>query len=198
MDRRGFIQAFVSGIATVAIGMRVAKGMPPVDLKDAIETFRWELATDNYYYGIDTAKPWHVEIYKKLCGDEWEFIQAQDLMAMAEDSIVKTEKEVQVGPFPSNPDEDERIFFCDKNERWPWGNTRYVTRTTVEEYGIDPENEEEMEAAAVIAMSQGMAAYNHIGHGAVDPDSALIVEDDIDVIWVPRIYTTKETLFSHG
>ena len=55
-----------------------------------------------------------------------------------------------------------------------------------------------MEAAAVIAMSQGMASYNHIGHGPVNPNNALNVSDDIDVIWVPRIYTSKETLFSHG
>jgi len=198
VDRRGFIQACVAGIATVAIGMRVARGMPPIDLKDAIDTFRWELATDNYYYGLDTAKPWHVEIYRKICGDEWELMEAQDLMAMAEDSIQVTEVEVQVGPFPSNPDEDGRTFSCGKNERWPWSNTKYVTRETCEEYGIDPESEEEMEAAAVIAMSQGMAAYNYQGNGPIEPGSTLSVMDDIDVIWVPRIYTTEKALFRHG
>ena len=31
MDRRAFIRAFVGAVATVAIGMRVAHGMPKID-----------------------------------------------------------------------------------------------------------------------------------------------------------------------
>ena len=32
MNRRGFIKAFVAGVATVAIGMRVAHGMPELTM----------------------------------------------------------------------------------------------------------------------------------------------------------------------
>ena len=198
MNRRDLLKGFVAAVATVAIGLRMAKGMPLIDLKDSIATWRWELATDNYYYGLDTAKPWHVEIYKKLCGDDWELIQAQDLMAMAEDSIQVTEAEVQVGPFPSNPEQDERMFVCGKDERWPWSNTRYITHETIEEYGVDP-NCEEMEAAATIAMSQGFAALQvEGGPHIINGDYTAYGMMEMDVIRVPRIYDTQEALFKHG
>ena len=205
MNRRDLLKGFVAATATVAIGLRLASKLPTVDLKDAIDTWRWELATDNYFYGLDTLKPWQVEIYNRLDGDDWEVMQPQDLLAMAEDSIQVTEAEVQMGPFPSNPDQDSRMFVCGKDERWPWNNTEYVTRETVEEYGLDPESEE-MEAAAVIAMSQGFAALQveggpHIVNGDYGFGSGIDTHSpfyDSDVIRVPRIHETKEALFRHG
>ncbi len=194
MNRRDLLKGFVAATASVAIGLRMASKLPTVDLPGAIDTWRWELASDNYYYGIDKAKPWHVEIYRKLFGDEWELMEAQDLMAMAEDSIQVIETEVQIGPHPNDKD---RTFVCGKDERWPWNNTKHVTHEIVEEYGVDP-NSEEMEAAAVIAMSQGMAAYQCQGHGSVERSSALSVSEDLDVIWVPRIYETEKALFKYG
>lgn len=191
MNRRDLLKGFLAATVTVAISLRLAKGMPPIDLKNAIDTFRWELATDNYYYGIDLAKPWHVEIYKKLCGDDWELMEAQDLMAMAEDGIVVENQEVMVR------DDDTHVVTHDAWPKWKDPDTH---TEVFEEYSLDPSCEE-MEAAATIAMSQGFAALQveggpHIING--DYNFARVDMENIGVCRVPTIYDTREALFRHG
>lgn len=186
MNRRDLLKGFVAATASVAIGLRMASKLPVADLKDAINTWRWELATDNYYYGIDTAKPWHVEIYKLLGGDEWELMEAQDLLAMAEDGIVVEHQEILVR------DDESHIVTHDAWPKWKQPDTHVET---YDEYSLDPECEE-MEAAAVIAMSQGMAALNCEGRGPMVNTG--FCYDGIDVCRVPRIHESREALFRHG
>lgn len=188
LTRRAVIQGFVSAVATVAVGMRVANKMPKVDLKDAIDTYRWELATDNYYYGLDLAKPWDVTVMRRIAGDDWEDVDVKDLMQICADSITTTKREIAV-----RTDEDDICTEYAVSPKWNHGN---ITHQEIEEHGIAPEGEEEFEAAAVISMSQGMAALQVEGRGACWPEE--YIDHGIDVVRVPEISTTREELFKHG
>jgi hypothetical protein len=192
LTRRAVIQGFVSAIATVAVGMRVASKMPPIDLKDAIDTFRWEFATDNYFYGLDLARPWDVTIMRRIAGDDWEDVAAKDLMQICADSIVSVKKEIAVRDVDNN-------FTLDHDSiKYPKWQMPHITYQEIEEQGVAPEGEEEFEAAAVIAMSQGMAALQVDGHGAHAWPEDYYEQTSIDVVRVPEISTTEEELFKHG
>lgn len=186
MNRRDLLKGFVAATATVAIGLRMASKMPMAELKDAIDTWRWELATDNYLYGLDLARPWDVIVQRRVAGDDWEDMDPEDLMAMAEDGIVVEHQEIEVR------DADVKLVSHAEYPKWREPDTHIET---YDEYHLDPECEE-MEAAAVIAMSQGMAALHCQGRGPMVNTG--FAYDGIDVCRVPRIHKTREALFRHG
>jgi hypothetical protein len=169
--------------------MRVANKMPNVDLKDAIDTFRWEFATDNYFYGIDLARPWDVTVMRRIIGDDWIEVDPKELMAACEDAIVSTKREIAVRDI----DGDFRSEWAE-SPKWM---TPKITHEEIEEHQVAPEGEEEFEAAAVIAMSQGMAALKVEEPGPFWPEGHYD-HGMVDAITVPNIYTTREELFRHG
>ena len=216
LTRRAFIQGFVAAVGTVAIAMRMAPKFLPDSLRGG--TWKYEQATEKYFYGIDTAKPWDVHIFEQTDfyePDSWKLMDPSELMQRAFGELVETEKQKQVGPHPRKPD---RLFVCGEDERWPWNNVKEVTHETVVEVGVDEDNDEAMQACSVIAMSQGFAALQveggpHIingdyGFGIKDArlddrvrtyDPIFEVEEmEVDIFSVPTIHTTKEELFRHG
>lgn len=195
LTRRAFFQGLAASIATVAIAMRMAPKFLPDGLRGG--TWRYEQATEKYFYGVDTAKPWDIQIFEQTDfhdPESWKLMDAKELMKRAYESLVKTEKEVQVGPNKHSPD---RLFVCGKDERWPWNNTREITHETIEEIGVDPMDDEEMEACSIIAMSQGFAALQ-VESDDVDHNFSFSTEMESDVFAIPTIHTTREELFRHG
>ena len=217
LTRRAFFQGLVASVATVAIALRMAPKFLPDSLLNT-GTWRYEQATDKYFYGVDTAKPWEIQIFEQTDfhdPESWKLMDAKDLMQRAFGELVKTEKQIQTGPCKNDPD---RLFVCAEDERWPWNNVTEVTHQTVVEVGVDVDNDEAMQACSIIAMSQGFAALQveggpHIingdyGFGIKDArlDDRVRTYDPIfetaemeaDVFAVPTIHTTKEELFRHG
>jgi hypothetical protein len=189
LNRRAFFHGLAASVATVAIAMRMAPKFPDV-LADG--TWRYEMASDNYYYGIDTAKPWNVQVFTRADAfsvDPWTPIDPRELMRKAKAGLVDVTRQVKVG---YNPDDDFR-FVCDMDERLPC-HFDEVTHEEITERNWDPSNEE-IEAVSVIAMSQGFAALNAEGDGpfAWPPDSV-----SIDVVTLPKISTTKAEMFPRG
>jgi hypothetical protein len=218
LTRRAFFQGLVASVATVAIALRMAPKFLPDSLLNT-GTWRYEQATDKYFYGVDLAKPWEIQIFEQTDfhdPESWKLMDAKDLMQRAYESLVKTEKKIQVGPRKDKPD---RLFVCAEDEQWPWNNVSEISHETLVEVGVDPDMEEAMEAASIIAMSQGFAALQveggpHIINGdygfgikgyarlddrvrTYDPIFET-AEMEADVFAVPTIHTTKEELFRHG
>jgi hypothetical protein len=198
LTRRAFFEGIACAVATVAIATRMAPRFLPDSLRGG--TWKYEQATEKYFYGIDTAKPWDVHLFEQSDFHEpesWKLMDPSELMKRAFETLVKTDREVQVGPHPRDKD---RSFVCGNDERWPWNNSIYITHQTIEEVGVRGGAEEAMEACSIIAMSQGFAALQVEGHGPIFPDktSPYMEEMEVDVFAVPTIHTTKEDLFRHA
>lgn len=197
LNRRAFFHGLAASVATVAIALRVAPKFPEV-LADG--TWRYEMATDKYYYGIDTAKPWNVQVFTRknaFSVDPWMPIDPRELMRKAQASLMEVKRQVKVG---FNPDGGAR-FVCGIDERWPVNPSGWkVTHEEIVELDWDPNNNEEVQAIAVIAMSQGFAALQVEGVGPIWPkDQGKYLEDmEMDVVSIPRIHTTKAELFRHA
>lgn len=126
LNRRAFFHGLAASVATVAIAIRMAPKFPEV-LTDG--TWRYEMATDKYYYGIDTAKPWNVQIFKKAASfdlDPWIPVDPEDLVQKARAAFVDVE-----------------------------GNSRCVSHQAIEDFGFNEEFLDELEAAQIINISQG-------------------------------------------
>ena len=191
LTRRAFIEGLACAVATVAIATRMAPKFLPDSLLGG--TWRYEQATDKYFYGLDTARPWDVHLFEQTDfhdPESWKLMDVKELTRRAYKSLVKTETEVKVRPFESN------IVTFDARPEWMEGHQ--VTRETVEEWGVDPDLQEAMEACSIIAMSQGFAALQVEGPGPMWPDKSNSQELDVDVFSVPEISTTREELFRHG
>ena len=198
LTRRAFFQGLVASVATVAIALRMAPKFLPDSLRGG--TWRYEQATEKYFYGIDTAKPWDVQLFEQSDfhdPESWKLMDVKELMQRAFGELVETEKQIQTGPRKDDPD---RLFVCDEDERWPWNNVTEVTHQTVVEVGVDVDNDEAMQACSIIAMSQGFAALQVEGPGPMWPpnQSTYTEEMDVEVFAVPEISTTREELFRHG
>lgn len=188
-------------MATVAIATRMAPKFLPDTLRGG--TWKYEQATEKYFYGIDTAKPWDVHLFEQTDfhdPESWKLMDPSELMKRAFGELVETEKQIQVGPRPADP---ERLFVCDEKERWPWNNAKEVSHQTLVEVGVDVDNEEAMQACSIIAMSQGFAALQveggpHIINGDYNFAAENTEEMEVDVFAVPTIHTTQEELFRHG
>ena len=162
LTRRAFFQGLVASVATVAIALRMAPKFLPDSLLNT-GTWRYEQATDKYFYGVDLAKPWEIQIFEQTDfhdPESWKLMDPSELMQRAYESLVK-------------------------------------------EVGVDQDTDEAMEAASIIAMSQGFAALKveggpHIINGDYGISADNLEEMDVDVFAVPTIYTTKEELFRHG
>jgi len=199
LTRRAFFEGLACAMATVAIATRMAPKFLPDSLLHT-GTWRYEQATEKYFYGVDLKKPWEIQIFEQTDfhdPESWKLMDPGELMHRAYESLVKTEKKMQVGPRKDDPD---RLFVCAPDERWPWNNVREVNLETVEEIGVDPEDEQAMVACSVIAMSQGYAALQVEGPGPMWPpnQSTYTEEMDVEVFSVPEISTTREELFRHG
>lgn len=161
LTRRAFFQGLVASVATVAIALRMAPKFLPDSLLNT-GTWRYEQATDKYFYGVDLAKPWEIQIFEQTDfhdPESWKLMDPSELMQRAYSELVK-----------------------------PYGSE-------------DPE--EAMEAASIVAMSQGFAALQveggpHIINGDYGISADNMEEMEVDVFAVPTIYTTKEELFRHG
>lgn len=198
LTRRAFFQGLVASVATVAIALRMAPKFLPDSLRGG--TWKYEQATEKYFYGIDTAQPWDVHLFEQTDfhdPESWKLMDPSELMKRAFGELVETEKQKQVGPHPRKPD---RLFVCDEDERWPWNNVSDVSHETLVEVGVDEDNDEAMQACSIIAMSQGFAALQVEGHGPIFPDktSPYMTEMESDTFRVPEISTTREELFRHG
>jgi hypothetical protein len=216
LTRRAFFQGLVASVATVAIALRMAPKFLPDSLRGG--TWKYEQATEKYFYGIDTAKPWDVHLFEQTefhDPESWKLMDPSELMQRAFGELVKTEKQIQTGPRKDDPD---RLFVCDEKERWPWNNVSDVSHQTIVEVGVDEDNDEAMQACSIIAMSQGFAALQveggpHIingdyGFGIKDArlddrvrtyDPIFETEEmEVDIFSVPTIHTTREELFRHG
>jgi len=196
LTRRAFIEGFVAAVATVAIATRVAPKFLPESLRGG--TWKYEQATEKYFYGIDIAKPWDVHLFEQTDfhdPESWKLMDVKELMQRAVGELVETEKQIQIGPRQDKPD---RLFVCNEDERWPWNNVNEISHETLVEVGVDTDNDEAMQACSIIAMSQGFAALNVVGPGPVHwPDDHYDNGMD-DVLRVPEISTTKEELFRHA
>lgn len=186
-------------MATVAIATRMAPKFLPDSLRGG--TWKYEQATEKYFYGIDTAKPWDVHLFEQTefhDPESWKLMDPSELMQRAFGELVETEKQIQTGPRKDDPD---RLFVCDEKERWPWNNVSDVSHQTIVEVGVDVDNDEAMQACSIIAMSQGFAALQVEGHGPIWPEGQTYPyteEMEVDVFSVPTIHTTQEELFRHG
>lgn len=202
LTRRAFFEGLACAMATVAIATRMAPKFLPDNLLHT-GTWRYEQATDKYYYGVDLAKPWEIQIFEQSDfhdPESWKLMDPSELMQRAYESLVETEKKIQIGPHRDYPD---RTFVCDEDERWPWNNVKEISHETLVEVGVDPDMEEAMEAASIIAMSQGFAALQveggpHIINGDYNFGAENMEDLEVDMVTVPTIYTTKEELFRHG
>ena len=191
-------------MATVAIATRMAPKFLPDSLRGG--TWRYEQATEKYFYGIDTAKPWDVHIFEQTDfyePESWKLMDPGELMQRAFGELVETEKQIQVGPRIGPRKNAERLFVCGEDERWPWNNVKEVSHQTIVEVGVVEENDEAMQACSVIAMSQGFAALQveggpHIINGDYGLAAGNMEEMEVDVFAVPTIHTTEEELFRHG
>lgn len=191
LTRRAFFEGLACAMATVAIATRMAPKFLPDSLRGG--TWRYEQATDKYFYGLDIAKPWDVHLFEQTefhDPESWKLMDPTDLMQRAYESIVKTEREVTVRPLEYKA--------CSYAETPAWMNEHAVTHETVAEWDVDPDREEAMEACSIIAMSQGFAALQLAGPGPIWPDKSNTQELDVDIFSVPQISTTEEELFRHG
>jgi hypothetical protein len=201
LTRRAFFEGLACAMATVAIATRMAPKFLPDSLRGG--TWKYEQATEKYFYGIDTAKPWDVHLFEQTDfhdPESWKLMDPSELMKRAFGELVKTEKQIQVGPRIGPRKNAERLFVCGENERWPWNNTKEVSHQTIVEVGVDEDNDEAMQACSIIAMSQGFAALQVEGPGPMwPPNQSIYTEEmDVDVFTVPEISTTREELFRHG
>ena len=198
LTRRAFFEGIACAVATVAIATRMAPKFLPDSLRGG--TWKYEQATEKYFYGIDTAQPWDVHLFEQTDfhdPESWKLMDPSELMQRAFGELVETEKQIQVGPCR---DDSDRLFVCNEDERWPWNNVKEVSHQTVVEVGVDVDNDEAMQACSIIAMSQGFAALQVEGHGPIFPDKTVpyMEEMEVDVFSVPEISTTREELFRHG
>lgn len=196
MNRRLFFQGLAAAVATVAISIRMAPKFLPDSLRGG--TWRYEQATEKYFYGLDKAEPWNVQIFEQTDfhdPESWMQITPEELGKRASESLVKIIRATEIARRPP------KFKICGPNTlNWP--DADYISHETLVECGVDPDNDEEMEALSIIAMSQGMAAYQVVGHGSL-ADGAYVnnpgmQEIERDFYWVPRVHTTKEELFQHG
>ena len=57
------MQGLIAAVATVAIAMRMAPKFPK---PSAEGSWRYEQATERYFYGLDKERPWDVSIFRKM------------------------------------------------------------------------------------------------------------------------------------
>lgn len=208
LTRRAFFEGVACAMATVAIATRMAPKFLPDDLMGG--TWRWEQATKNFYYGIDTAAPWDVTIFQKVFVDEagdlvrqmipasevWKEITPQELLVKADKALIKVSKVESVIERPYK--------FCvcgfGPNPRYSGPEHRKImTHMDIEEFGYDEKFSEEMDAACTIGISQSVLAIKHqdgdmrkVGHIAGTGMR------DLDITPIPTIHTTKEDLIRYG
>lgn len=164
LTRRAFFHGLAAAVATVAIASRMAPKFPEV-LADG--TWRYEMATDKYYYGIDTAEPWNVQIFERAAifdSDPWTPINPKDLLRKATQAFRNVER-----------------------------GARYVAHQVIEEFGMNDEFFDELEAAQIISISQGALSINKMEHGAL-----MGMQEMDDTIAMPVIYMSKGAMFQHA
>jgi len=108
LTRRAFFEGLIASVATVAIAMRMAPKFLPDSLRGG--TWKYEQATEKYFYGIDTAKPWDVHLFEQSDfhdPESWKLMDVKELMQRAFGELVETEKKIGV-----DVDNDEAMQAC--------------------------------------------------------------------------------------